>query len=321
MVRYGLKRDLLIRFSLIVNLFPKFFSCQDICEPDWKNYKKVIFENASYRYSLYHAYTERIQLNQSNPLLNGELQVFTNDEFVEPKFPFKYYDTRINIFNIFPSGLTKIYTSVYVGQITNRMVDTSYYQFELLDRKDVFAVKVPFVKTVNDTEVTAKTIYLIHPNGKISFYYENIPMEVEESKRQSKISRKFVCGSNNTDYEIIVPGKWIRTGTLVEYEAIGTICQRYNSTESCRNATTWNMTCIWCEKANTCIESNDHDTHDLKLSDCCNKNMTTGMIEVNKQIKPFEYLFVGIPLIISLLLACIGCAIWRWRHKRKNVRF
>ncbi|CAH8576075.1 unnamed protein product [Schistosoma intercalatum] len=62
--------------------------------------------------------------------------------------------------------------------------------------KELFAVKVPFVKTVNGTEVTAKTIYLIHPNGKISFYYENIPMEIEESKRQSIISRKFVCGSS-----------------------------------------------------------------------------------------------------------------------------
>ncbi|KAH9580896.1 hypothetical protein MS3_00009384 [Schistosoma haematobium] len=45
-------------------------------------------------------------------------------------------------------------------------------------------------------------------------------------------------------------------------------CQKYNTTETCRNASSKNITCFWCEKANRCIDSNDQDTHDLKVINC-----------------------------------------------------
>ncbi|VDP86592.1 unnamed protein product [Schistosoma mattheei] len=45
-------------------------------------------------------------------------------------------------------------------------------------------------------------------------------------------------------------------------------CSKHSSTDECQNATTSNMRCIWCETANMCINSNDEDTHELKVDDC-----------------------------------------------------
>ncbi|CAH8530526.1 unnamed protein product [Schistosoma rodhaini] len=46
------------------------------------------------------------------------------------------------------------------------------------------------------------------------------------------------------------------------------ICSKYNTSETCQNATTSKTTCIWCEKGEKCIESNDQNTHGLKVNDC-----------------------------------------------------
>ncbi|CAH8598157.1 unnamed protein product [Schistosoma margrebowiei] len=95
---------------------------------------------------------------------------------------------------------------------------------------------------------------------------------------------------------------------LVEYEVIGRICLKYNSTDACRNATTSNITCIWHEIANTCIDSNNQDTHNLKVNYCRVKSSnvnnsststptehtetTTRIIEERIQNKLSHYLYV-----------------------------
>ncbi|VDP47217.1 unnamed protein product [Schistosoma mattheei] len=91
-------------------------------------------------------------------------------------------------------------------------------------------------------EDTVTITCLIQPNGKISIYYENIPPEIEESRWLTRIGRHFECEP--------------------------AYCQKYNTTETCRNASSKNITCFWCEKANRCIESNGQDTHDLKVINC-----------------------------------------------------
>ncbi|CAH8532184.1 unnamed protein product, partial [Schistosoma haematobium] len=96
----------------------------------------------------------------------------------------------------------------------------------------------------------------------------NIPTEIKEIDQESKISADIKCETHNVLDEIYVPSEWMKTGTLVEYEAVGKICPKYNSIKACQKATTLNMTCIWCEKVNTCIESSDQDTHHLKVNDC-----------------------------------------------------
>ncbi|CAH8606582.1 unnamed protein product [Schistosoma rodhaini] len=78
------------------------------------------------------------------------------------------------------------------------------------------------------------------------------------------------------------------------------------------------MTCIWCEKGNACIESNDQNTHGMKVKDCRVENTSTGTTEENKPHKSYWYLYVVIPLATSLFLICIGYIIWRWLLRRKK---
>uniref|UniRef100_A0A3Q0KS07 Ig-like domain-containing protein n=2 Tax=Schistosoma mansoni TaxID=6183 RepID=A0A3Q0KS07_SCHMA len=110
---------------------------------------------------------------------------------------------------------------------------------------------------------------VIQPNGKISLYFDNIPAEVDESECISKINATLSCSFQGfIDHEIPVPAKWIKSGTLVEYEVIGTLSFHRNLFETCQRATTTKMTCTWCEKGDKCLESNDEDTHELKVNDC-----------------------------------------------------
>uniref|UniRef100_A0AA82N8C3 Egg protein CP391S-like protein n=1 Tax=Schistosoma mansoni TaxID=6183 RepID=A0AA82N8C3_SCHMA len=153
--------------------------------------------------------------------------------------------------------------------------------------------------------------------------YEKSESRVLDEKELLGVRRHFsidVNGSDNAHHEIPVPAKWIKRGTLVEFEAIGEICSQYNTIETCQNATTSNTTCIWCEKGEKCIESNNQHTHGLKVNDCRAENMTTRTTEENKQHKSHWYLYVVIPLLASLFLICIGCIIWRLllRRKRSN---
>ncbi|CAH8634918.1 unnamed protein product [Schistosoma haematobium] len=129
-----------------------------------------------------------------------------------------------------------------------------------------------------------------------------------------------LSGTSRSEYGVLdtqelFAVKWSYVKTVDDTK----ICSKYNSIEICQNTTTLNITCIWCEKANACIESNDEDTHHLKVNDCQIKNMmTTEITEENKQNKSPQYLYIVIPLVVSLFVICIGCIIWRWMYKRKR---
>ncbi|CAH8287319.1 unnamed protein product [Schistosoma rodhaini] len=109
---------------------------------------------------------------------------------------------------------------------------------------------------------------VIQPNGKITWYFDDIPKEIEGTEWEATINASFKCGKSLLHHEIPVPAKWIKSGTLVEYEVIGKNCWNFNTSEACQGVTTPNMRCIWCLKVNKCIESNDDNTHGLKVNDC-----------------------------------------------------
>ncbi|CAH8616323.1 unnamed protein product [Schistosoma rodhaini] len=165
-----------------------------------------------------------------------------------------------------------------------------------------------------------------------------IPTKIEESQPISKLNGRIECQKDFTNYEIPVPEKWIRSGTLVEFEVIGKICSQYNTSDTCQRELTPTMTCTWCEKVNACIQSNDHNTHGLKINDCRVQNisdvndvsisktmkhnettsgitevqnMTTETTEENKQHKLHWYLYVVISLVALLFLTFIGFIIWK----------
>ncbi|KAH9593556.1 hypothetical protein MS3_00001058 [Schistosoma haematobium] len=109
----------------------------------------------------------------------------------------------------------------------------------------------------------------------------------------------------------------MKNGTLVEYEVIGTICPIHNSSEACLNAITSNVTCIWCEKWNTCIDSNHQNHHFFKVNGCHFKNTTTEISKESKQNESLWYLYIIIPLIV-FIAACTGYVTWKYLHKKRR---
>ncbi|CAH8616199.1 unnamed protein product [Schistosoma rodhaini] len=264
----------------------------------------------------------RIQRNQSQPVPSDRFKnKISYIYYGAPQFSCSYYGSHVQQIQ-FSEDLDRDYVFAlersHIGTINNYIEENEKSEARVLDEKELLGVQRNFSIKINGSDVTATMTSLIHPNGKISFYYDNIPKEIEESQLTSKINGIEKCGNGLTKHEISVPAKWIKSGSLVEFEAIGEICLQYNTSETCQNVTTSNMTCIWCEKGRTCIESNDQNTHGFKVNDCRVENTSTGIMEENKPHKSYWYLYVVIPLAASLFLICIGYIIWRWLLRRKN---
>ncbi|CAH8633957.1 unnamed protein product [Schistosoma rodhaini] len=281
-MRYNSSPSLWILIYLIFVWHYKRSNCNDICKrSDLYNYENVIIENDTYRYSLHYHYSMRIRLNQSQLAFNDSYRNFPFPYFFKPKFSFRFYDTLIDDVYIYYYGrilLTKK-RYYYLGDIENFAQNIRRSETVVFNENELLAVKRNFVITVNDTDVSAKMTSVIQPNGKITLYFDNIPTEIEGIEWISKINATFGCGMYFLDHEIPVPAKWIKSGTLVEFEVIGKNCWNFNTSEACQGATTPNMRCIWCPKVNKCIESNDDDTHGLKVNDCRVENHQSRITE------------------------------------------
>ncbi|CAH8819573.1 unnamed protein product, partial [Schistosoma curassoni] len=59
--------------------------------------------------------------------------------------------------------------------------------------------------------------------------------------------------------EITTPAELMTSDTSVKSEPIEMSCSKHDSIEKCQNATTSSVKCIWYEKANMCINSDDND--------------------------------------------------------------
>uniref|UniRef100_A0AA82N7U9 Egg protein CP391S-like protein n=1 Tax=Schistosoma mansoni TaxID=6183 RepID=A0AA82N7U9_SCHMA len=277
-MRYNVSPSLWILIYLIFVWPYKRLNCNDYCKnSDLRHYENVIIENDSYRYSLHYKYSMRIQRYQSQPVPSDRFNNEIDDVYYgTPQFSCRYYGTHVVQID-FERHRDDVYKSgeLPIGTIFNFIENYKKSESRVLDEKELLGVKRTFSINVNVSDVTAKMTNLIHPNGKVSLFYDNIPTEIEESKLQSEIYGLIRCEDGLTKHEISVPAKWIKSGTLVEFEAIGEICSQKYTSETCQRATTSTMTCFWCEKGKACIESNDQNTHGLKMNDCRVENMIT----------------------------------------------
>uniref|UniRef100_A0A5K4EZN9 Egg protein CP391S-like protein n=1 Tax=Schistosoma mansoni TaxID=6183 RepID=A0A5K4EZN9_SCHMA len=218
----------------------------------------------------------RIRRHQLHPVVKGDFEEVTSEQTVIPKFSFEYYNNHVDHFNISPTGVINF----PVGLVTFTMPEIQSSQLQILNEEELIALRWSFQPKDYSTEDTINIASLIYPNGKISLYYEKIPTEIQEEELDTLITGEVMCNSEPINPEITVPSKWIKSGTLVEFEVIRTLCSIHTTKEACRKVTPLDTTCIWCGKAGECIESNDQDTHMLKVNDC---NDETGS-EVNASI-------------------------------------
>ncbi|CAH8599748.1 unnamed protein product [Schistosoma margrebowiei] len=252
--RYTLSSGQFILVCSVIFLVLKFIDCHEICTKfEFEDYKKVIFENNSHEYSHHYYYSRVIRFNQPPPVISDNFEKLDISRNVVPEFVIKFYGNDITSLSINRQGLITIKKGRFDGNIFNILIGDTQKNFQ-----------------ISNGNLTFKVTTMINSNGKISFYYENVTKAIRIKDVGSGFSSEIQCGKAGEDEknpEIRVHRKWIRSGTLVEFEALGD-CSKYNSSEACQDPTTLNTTCIWCETANMCITNNDESIREFKVNGC-----------------------------------------------------
>ncbi|CAH8630152.1 unnamed protein product [Schistosoma margrebowiei] len=292
----------LVTIYSIIILTWGYFDCHEFCENfDLLSQGKVVFQNDIYEYSHFYHYSQFIRSNQSSPRISGTFEKLLIEKEINLKFPFRFYDADLSPFIIDLSGRISLKGQEYLKEIFNYISGYDQCEVEILNEDD-----------------TIKAMYLIRSNGKIYFYYENIPSGIKERDVISGIAYNIWCGIGGLKGPSAeVSFEWIKSGTLVEYDVLGD-CPNHNSSEACHGATS-STTCIWCEIADICITGNGKDVHVFEVNGCQIKNMTTDTTVDIGERKSSQYVYIVVPLVISFLIVCIGCGIWLWFHRRKRV--
>ncbi|VDO79803.1 unnamed protein product, partial [Schistosoma curassoni] len=83
----------------------------------------------------------RVILNQSHPLVNGSFKSSSAREDVTPKFSFKYYESDIDYLRIYSFGSIGIHRVDFVGQIEILIPGIQFSESEILDEKELLAVR------------------------------------------------------------------------------------------------------------------------------------------------------------------------------------
>ncbi|KAH9579688.1 hypothetical protein MS3_00000802 [Schistosoma haematobium] len=133
---------------------------------------------------------------------------------------------------------------------------------------------------------------------------------IEHSIRTTTEDFTYFKFTDVTEPEITTPAELMTSDTSVEPIPIEISCSIHNSIEKCQNATTSSVKCIWSEKANICINSDDYDVEDT----------TSEINGGSKHNNTPRYLYIGIPVVVvvAFCVICIGCAIWMYKRKKSN---
>ncbi|XP_018644665.1 unnamed protein product [Schistosoma mansoni] len=153
---------------------------------------------------------------------------------------------------------------------------------------------------------------------------------------QSRLSASLACdGEGDRNIHTFVDAKWIKSGTLVEYEVSGD-CPKHDSMEICQESKTSNTKCMWYEKANMCIVSTDKDIDDFKVNSCQIGNSSNVHVSItpivveeatttprisesdNGHGKSNHFLHIVIPVVICFLVVCSGCVICLLLYRKKK---
>uniref|UniRef100_A0AA82N8F8 Egg protein CP391S-like protein n=1 Tax=Schistosoma mansoni TaxID=6183 RepID=A0AA82N8F8_SCHMA len=334
-MRYTFSSDYLMLVYLVISLTLKFFNCQHVCdEIDSLTKGKLVFENESYAYSQYYHYSQIIRVNQSSPIVDCKFEKFVPPRKIIPKFLFQFYGSDVSRFDIGYYGITFMNGSKELGSISSYSSDIYSPQYEFSNEENLLAHRLSFQNKGDSLKRTFKITHLILPNGKISVYYDNMTQEFG-LQFQSRLSGSLACERGERKLHTFVVKKWIKSGTLVEYEVSGD-CPKHDSMEICQESKTSNTKCMWYEKANMCIVSTDKDIDDFKVNSCQIGNSSNVHVSItpivveeatttprisesdNGHGKSNHFLHIVIPVVICFLVVCSGCVICLWLYRKKK---
>ncbi|CAH8818632.1 unnamed protein product [Schistosoma curassoni] len=178
-------------YSIIV-LTSESFNCHESCGNALFSKTKVIFQTATHIYvsdqsncianiqsHSYH-YSQFIRLNQSPPMISGTFKKSVVREKIDLNFPFTFYGADVRTFNKDSNGRTYFQEGEDTSFVFNHITDNVQCEVEILNGEEFLAVRKLCPIEIDNKSDTFKAMYLIHSNGKISFYYENIPSGLKE---------------------------------------------------------------------------------------------------------------------------------------------
>uniref|UniRef100_A0AA82N8F0 Uncharacterized protein n=1 Tax=Schistosoma mansoni TaxID=6183 RepID=A0AA82N8F0_SCHMA len=225
-------------------------------------------------------------------------------------------------------------------------------QYEFSNKENLLAHRLSFQNKGDSLKRTFKITHLILPNGKISVYYDKMTQEIG-LPFQSRLSGSLACDGGERKLYTSVFKKWMKSGTLVEYEVSGD-CPKHKTAEKCQDFKTPNRKCMWYEEASICIVSTDKDIDDSKNSSNVNVsttpivveqatttpgiseselrnelgrtdeqseshlNMTTVTTGDNGHRKSHNSLHIILPSVTAFLVVCSGCVICLWLYRKKK---
>ncbi|CAH8499165.1 unnamed protein product [Schistosoma haematobium] len=216
------------------------------------------------------SYSKGVQLirrDQTSPIISGNFEKLITEKEIDLKFSFTFNGGAIRKLNIEDLRRITLRTEKHYAEITNYIFGYGGCETEILDKEEYFAVRRSCPTNIDNKSDTIKVMHVIHSNGKISLYYENIPRGIENGEVQTAFDYYIKCGQDFKVHNIIVTYEWINSRTLVEYEVLGD-CLNHNSSETCQSGATLNTRCIWCEKPHLCITINDEDVHVFEVNGC-----------------------------------------------------
>ncbi|CAH8606435.1 unnamed protein product, partial [Schistosoma rodhaini] len=144
--------------------------------------------------SLHYKYSMRIQRNQSQPVPSDRFKnKISYIYYGKPQFSCRYYGIHVEQIDFYKYQNVFEFGGSYIGTIINYIKNYKKSESRVLDEKELLGVKRNISINVDGSDVTATMTSLIHPNGKVSFYYDNIPTEIEESRLQSEIYGLIRC--------------------------------------------------------------------------------------------------------------------------------
>ncbi|CAH8819377.1 unnamed protein product, partial [Schistosoma curassoni] len=86
-------------------------------------------------------YLQSISINQPQPSVSTSLDKYTDPFTVGPELSFKYYNSYVTIFYMYADGAIVIGEEKYLGYIEAFGAKNIYPVFQILNKKELFAVR------------------------------------------------------------------------------------------------------------------------------------------------------------------------------------
>ncbi|KAH8849484.1 plexin domain containing 2 precursor [Schistosoma japonicum] len=192
---------------------------------------------------------------------------------ITSNFKLKLYGNEYDAITVYASGYVKMKSSG--KSFTDVLINlcrfgSSRGYIQLLNTDSFVAIKWPQL-SIDSSEQTfiAKVILVMYSDGRITIFYEDIPTGIDSNDLISFINLYGTLRGRKQLYNSInVPDNMIKTGVVVQLTPTEKYCSKETSEQACRDASTPDVECYWCDVLSVCTNAFDQYTSFWLDNDC-----------------------------------------------------